>query len=164
MYGHRYDSTRWHEHVERIKRTASIAQELIDRHSLETAADLSCGDSSLLNQLTVMSKQGRDGNIDADLDIITCVDLFLCTETIEHLPAPWTTLERIAEKTRWLVLSTPLDEDPAMGNPEHYWSFTAEDVESILYQSGFTDWCLYMLAEPNWAYTYQVWTARSTVA
>jgi len=161
LYETTYDSTRWPEHVERIGRTASIAQSLIGQHDLRSVADLSCGDGTLVKQLfDVPVTYLRDGNILDDLGLIESVDLFVCTETIEHLEAPWTVLERIAEKTRWLVLSTPLNEDPAIGNYEHYWSFTADDVASLLHQSNFHNTALFILEDPLWTYTYQVWTAE----
>ncbi len=78
--------------------------------------------------------------------------------TIEHLEAPWTVIERIAEKSKWILLSTPLDEDPAIGNYEHYWSFTEQDVTQMLAAAGFGQLRCTHLQNDGWTYTYQVWT------
>ena len=167
IYQHPYDPTRWVEHKTRIRRTIEITQALIDQHDLKSVADLSCGDCSIIGSLNIKSKITGDITNDRSIEdalrdrVWPDVDLFICTETIEHLEAPWTVLERIAETTRWLVLSTPLDEDPAIGNYEHYWSFTQDDVQSMILTAGFVDLELHVLAEPGWTYTYQLWTGRT---
>lgn len=171
-YSKKYDHTQWDEHRVRVERTTEIAQRLIDEHGLRTVADLSCGDGAIINSLT-----GRNGVEDIELrlrhditdgdaiEVTTMVmgqvDLFICSETIEHLEAPWTVLEQIARKTRWLVLSTPLNEVFPSGNWEHYWSFTDIDIETILTQSGFMTETLTTVSQPGWNYAYQIWTARS---
>ena len=161
IYANPYDPHRWPEHSIRITCTTDIAQRVIDEHGLKTVADLSCGDGSIAKKLSVMPSFLSDGQIEIDIDLIDPVDLFIFTETMEHLEAPWTILEKIAMKTKWIVLSTPLDEDPAIGNYEHYWSFTETDVHSILLQSGFVDIDVAHLSQDGWTYTYQIWTARS---
>lgn len=160
MYDHTYNSKRWPEHITRIEKTAAICQTLIDRYELKSVADLSCGDGSLIDKLSVHIKFARDGNIMDDMELIGQSDLFICTETIEHLREPWTVLERIAEKTRWLVLSTPLDEERGIDNYEHYWAFTTDDVATMLHHANFHHIALFVLQHETWNYRYQVWTAE----
>jgi hypothetical protein len=162
VYAHTYDHTQWPEHRERVQATIKIAQTLIDQHGLESVTDLSCGDGAIIDQLTIPQKVKKDIEFDP-IEITSLLmkptDLFVCTETIEHLQAPWTVLEQLALKTKWLLVSTPLDEDPAIGNHEHYWSFSATDVANMLFQSGFITRTCTRLDDPAWTYTYQIWTA-----
>lgn len=161
LYGHQYDPHHWPEHSLRIQRTTEIAQRLIDEHGLKTCADLSAGDRSIPSGLrNLTSLNTADGNIEEDVVSLADVDLFICTETIEHLEAPWTVLEEIASRAKWLVLSTPIDEHPAVGNYEHYWSFTVQDIHDMLTQSLFRDLHCEILTRAEWTYTYQIWTAR----
>lgn len=167
MYEMPYKHTYWPEHIERVDQTTKIAQLLIDTHGLETVADLSCGDGAIVRGLERVSfshmcdyTHNGDG-IEVTIKHLKPVDLFICTETIEHLEAPWTVLEHIAQRTKWLVLSTPLDEDTTE-NWEHYWSFTRDDVKTMLTQSGFDFALPSILAQPGWAYVYQIWIARAS--
>lgn len=167
IYGHTYDHTQWPEHVARVRRTIDVAQKLINEHGLESVTDLSAGDGAIVNGLTGTVWRTNDISENGDgIEVLVKtaapVDLWICTETIEHLEAPWTVLEEIARRTRWLVLSTPLDEDPSIGNYEHYWSFTLADVADLLAQSGFVDAQATELDGDGWTYTYQLWIARST--
>jgi hypothetical protein len=167
LYATSYDHTHWAEHIERVIKTRKIAQDLIDTYALRTAADLSAGDRSLASELQGLdmletSDLSTGTNIVEGLLTLSPVDLFICTETIEHLEAPWSVIELIAQRTNWLVLSTPLDEPAETGNWEHYWSFTKQDIENMLAQSGFTDLSVSYLTRPAWTYIYQIWTARTS--
>jgi len=166
IYATQYDSQYWPEHRERVAQTIGIAQRLIMEHQLQSVADYSCGDGTIAKSLVGVTMDLRDvslGNepIEVEVTRMEPVDLFLCTETIEHLEAPWTVLEHIARSARFLVLSTPLDESVYIGNHEHYWSFTDMDIESLLAQSDFKSLSYVPLTQPGWTYTYQIWTARS---
>ncbi len=166
FYSAKYDHTRWDEHRVRVERTTEIAQRLIDDHNLRSAADLSCGDGAIIDSLTDLDLRICNDITNGDEIEITSmvmreVDLFICSETIEHLEAPWTVLEQIARKTKWLVLSTPLDERFPSENWEHYWSFTHDDIETLLTQSGFVTATLTTVSQPRWNYSYQIWTAKS---
>lgn len=170
LYGGVYDPNRWPEHRRRIARTIEIAQDIINMHDVVTIADYSCGDGAVTNGL-VISRQGSieatdvgkgDPPIEQMVETMPYVDLFICTETIEHLEAPWTVLEWIATKAKRILLSTPLDESVMIGNYEHYWSFTQWDVSTILAQSGFSeDQKMERLTDWDWTYEYQIWTAGS---
>ena len=111
---------------------------------VESAADLSCGNGSVLAAMPAKRKFYGDfakgweftGPIEKTIDEIPLVDLFICTETIEHLDDPDTVLKAIGAKSRMLLLSTPINawDD---GNLEHYWSWDREVVEEMLTGSGF---------------------------
>lgn len=170
LYAHEHNPDAWPEHGARIARTIEIAQDVINREDVRNIADYSCGSCRIIDGLKMWNAasydisdvQRGDPSIEERVLTMPYTDLFLCTETIEHLESPWTVLEYIAMRTKWLVLSTPLDEDPNIGNYEHYWSFTQWDIATILDQSGFIDCKFEALGPmPGWTYTYQIWTARS---
>jgi len=114
-------------------------------------ADLSCGSGEIARRLARWSGiepllgeyvGGYEyvGPIEETIHEIPHVELFICTETIEHLDSPDRDLKLIREKTDKLLLSTPMDEGvnngktPATG---HYWTWGRGDVETILYEAGF---------------------------
>lgn len=166
-YAVRYDHTRWADHRDRVAHTLSIAREVVERNHYRRAGDLSAGDRAIVTGLGLTDCVASDWTDGTDImDMITRiepVDIYICTETIEHLEAPWTLLERIAEKTKCLILSTPMDEGQAVGNWEHYWSFTVEDVFTLLHQSGFPRMTVDII-HPNGGgpYIHQIWTAYTS--
>lgn len=167
LYSETYDHTRWPEHVGRVEATIDFTQKLIDEHELKTVVDLSCGDGAIvdgLNGVRIVRKTDVSSSgmgIEATLMMSSFdTDLFICTETIEHMRAPWTTIELIAENTRFIVLSTPLNEGAHVDNYEHYWSFTDQDVDDMLKYAGFTDLQRVFLSGRGWTYDYQLWSGR----
>jgi hypothetical protein len=169
IYDHKYDHTTWSEHVARVHHTIDITQQLIDEHHLTSVTDLSCGDGVIVGGLNIENKTMNDitllgDGIEVTVKTMKDVDLFICTETIEHLEAPWTVIEEIAQRAKWLVLSCPNDESPDIHNHEHYWSFTAQDVGDMLAEAGFVDLQWETITQPRWTYEYQIWTGRSVHA
>jgi hypothetical protein len=166
IYDHTYNSGQWPEHVRRVAFTRDLIQELVSEHGLTSLADLSSGDAEVTKSVRGLDSRHYRDYSDHGEDILSLlngllqpVDLFVCTETIEHLEAPWTVIEKIREKTKWLVLSCPNGEKNTE-NWEHYWSFTQNDVLDMLTQAGFTETKCHGLWEPGWNYDYQIWTAR----
>lgn len=167
LYGHTYVYKQWPEHKIRIQETIKIVQSVVNALGEDVVvADMSCGDEAIVDGLDGVSLAitnditHGDGGIEVTTKTMRSCDVFICSETIEHLEAPWTVLEQIAAKTQWIVLSTPLDESPEIDNYEHYWSFTEEDVNTLLHQAGFKDRKVQFLTQPKWTYAYQVWTAH----
>lgn len=109
-----------------------------------SAADLSCGDGTILRSINASIKFFGDmapgyeytGPIERTIGEIPDVDLFVCCETLEHVDNPLVVLDGIRGKARRLLLSTPVD---AWGddNPEHYWAWSRMDVEDILQSAGW---------------------------
>jgi len=132
-----------------------------------TVADLSCGDGAVAAALDAHRTYLGDlapgwdicGPIEETVDRIPKVDLFVCTETVEHLDDPDGVLARIREKTFGLVLSTPVAEFTD-GNPEHYWGWDADDVEDMLQTAGFTPEIVTLLSVRPLGVTYQIWGCR----
>lgn len=143
IYATPHNHSRWEDHKVRVALTAQFAHLMAG--SVNTAADLSCGDGTIINALRVGTRYLGDfapgypitGPIDDTIDQIPIVDLFVCCETLEHVDDPGLTLKKIRAKTRALVLSTPVDawQDT---NPEHYWAWSREGVEELLTAAGFT--------------------------
>ena len=141
VYPTPHQHEQWAEHRIRVALTCPIAQSV----PATTAADLSCGDGTILRSLVGVECYYGDystgwaltGLIEDTIWRIPNVDLFICTETLEHLDDPDTTLKAIRAKTHHLVLSTPVD---AWGdvNPEHYWAWSRDDVEVMLREAGFS--------------------------
>ena len=134
--------------------------------AVNSVADLSCGDAIIARNIEAKNYYLGDfapgyefqGAIDDTIDQIPNVDLFICSETIEHLDNPEATLRKIRAKTKWLIVTTP-DGEKDNGNPQHYWGWDAEGVRELLEGAGFTPVIFNSLqfANPNLIYNYQFW-------
>lgn len=187
--GYRHDV--WPDHVERVAASVNLIRKYSG--SVKTAADLSCGDAAILKgcggfldhvvigdvngvpddvfdpdgwpQSVSSAHQIPAGALPESLEHLEGpVDLFVLSETLEHLDDPDTLLGLLTLHARHLFLSTPLDESPETGNPEHYWAWGRTDIHTMLLTAGWTPLELKILKPsstrhmPN-AYTYQLWMA-----
>lgn len=152
IYAQPHDHTKWADHEIRVAVTVQMAHALVG--DAESAADLSCGDAAILRHLEHWAKVSLTapqlqmhlgdfapgyeyhGPIEQTIDEIPRVDLFVCSETLEHVDDPDLVLAAIRPKTSALILSTPVGcwHDH---NPEHYWAWSREDVEEMLAKAGF---------------------------
>ena len=118
VYDHKYDHTQWLDHIVRVQETIRIAN-LVPSFipGLKTVADLSAGDAAIINGVKIDTKiigdyvEGYDycGKIEDTIEQIPKVDMFILSETLEHVNHPLNVLKAIRKKTSWLVLSTPED-------------------------------------------------------
>lgn len=176
LYAEPYDHTRWVDHRERVNYTASLLEELAaDTHG-RSVADLSCGDGGVIEAARAVrwsrvylgdrtARPGLDvaGRIEDILDGCPETDLFVCTETLEHVRDPLAVLKGIRRVTRrGVILSTPAGEE-GDDNPQHYWGWTPEDLFKLLTEAGFNDWQadveLWTSRNDDY-YTHQIWTLR----
>lgn len=143
LYRQPHDHRRWPDHHLRVDVTVQVARWLVG-FDADSAADLSCGNGTILSQVPAARKYGGDfapghefhGPIEETIAELPDVELFICSETIEHLDDPDAVLAQIRGRARQLVLSTPVDAwDDA--NPEHYWAWSREDVEEMLAAAGW---------------------------
>lgn len=182
--GYRHDS--WPDHVERVKASADLIERY--RTLIRSAADLSCGDGALLNMISRHLTRAVLGDLNGvpasaavschaqvletigpaalphSLEHLEPVDLFILSETIEHMDDPDDLLRRIGDVSRYLFLSTPLSEDAGSGNTEHYWSWGQDDMHRMLEAAGWSPLELELLRPVSTrdmpgAYTYQLWLA-----
>lgn len=129
------------DHRLRVAVTIQLAKAV---GAVDSVADLACGDSAIASAVMAPRRVLGDfapgypicGPIEETIHRIDPVDLFICTETIEHLDDPDTVLKAIRNKTTHLILSTPVGcfHD---NNPEHYWAYDREAVEAMLAEAGF---------------------------
>jgi len=169
IYATPHDHTQWQDHLARVVMTAQFVRTAAGTIRGD-AADLSCGDGAILKSVDVEGGRlfgdyapGHEyvGPIEETIDQIPGVDLFVCTETLEHLDDPDLVLKQIRGKARFLALSTPIG---AWGdtNPEHYWVFSRAGVEDMLNAAGFSPHAFMELdyRPAGGDYTYGVWVAR----
>lgn len=164
VYAHPYDHTQWADHIERVHHTTAVLDALAARAAAQSVADLSCGDGAIVGQsrhpwqARHLGDYVTTGPIEGALNSLPPVDVFVLSETLEHVEDPDALLARIRERARHLLLTTPHGEtDDA--NPEHYWGWEADDVRPMLQQAGWTD-CRVELFTPKSVpyYTFQIWT------
>ena len=167
MYQVPHDHRRWEDHLFRVDVTSAVAGLLMPPGG--RVADLSCGNGLILQRLQATHAARavfgdfapgyeHTGPIEQTIEEIDHVDLFVCSETIEHLDNPDAVLDRIRAKTDRLILSTPDGEDDDR-NPEHVWGWDAEAVEKMLRNAGFTPGVHTTVdTRPNIGiYAYQIW-------
>lgn len=147
VYAVPHDHTRWKDHHVRIDTTVALARGVIDHDtSIQTAADLSCGNGHVLNRIDHLLNTVTHGDfapgyeitgpLETTLDTLDPVDLYICSETLEHLDDPDLVLRKIRAKARYLLLTTPIDAWDET-NPEHYWAWSSHDVDVMLEAAGF---------------------------
>lgn len=144
IYAAPHQHDKWPDHQIRVAVTVQIAHALVG--DIGAAADLSCGDAAIVRALGVpicylgdyAPGHAYHGPIEETVEKIPRVELFVCSETIEHLDDPDLALKKIRARTDALVLSTPVDAwNDADRNPEHYWAWSRGDVEEMLSAAGF---------------------------
>ena len=165
VYSKQYNHEQWKDHVDRIRQTVMFALIKMPRdESINTVADLSAGDGAIINALPYETKILGDfypafeycGKIEDTVEQIQTVDLFILSETLEHLDNPLEVLKQIRKKTKYLLLSTPQN-NWGDENPEHYWAWDKEGVEELLKESGFEP--IAFMSEKLW-YIHQYWIAK----
>lgn len=186
VYPQGYKHDAWPDHVERVKASADLIERY--RTQIRTAADLSCGDGALLNMISRHLTRAVLGDLNGVLAsaVVSCrapvlealeaaalpdslahlrpVDLFILSETIEHMDDPDDLLRRLTGYARYLFLSTPVDEQRGSGNLEHYWSWGTADMGQMLRDAGWEALELQVFVPRSTltlqdAYHYQLWMA-----
>lgn len=149
-----YEGNDWSLFVQEERDTATVELGCTLAPSEVTSiADLSAGGAQITPMIAkhygvtpVLGDFGKryrypiTGRIEETIETINPVDLFVCSETIEHLEDPDPVLVQIREKTKWLLLTTPVWEEPYLVSHGHLWTWRAEDVDEMLFASGFTLW------------------------
>lgn len=168
MYATPHDHTIYGRgHGERVEATIRLALEAIPTRTV--VGDLSCGNGIIANAIT----QGQvvlgdfapgyehHGPLEDTLEYVDFVDVYVCSETLEHLDNPEHVLDLIYARANYLVLSTPLEcWDDANG--EHLWAWDREGVEGLAAKCGwepvaFTSVDSRTYGEP---YLYGIWVFK----
>lgn len=164
IYDHPYDHTRWPDHLQRVAETVKILDDFADEVNAHTIADLSCGDGAIVGQSThhwtdrIFGDLTTTGPLVETLPKLPDVDMYVCSETIEHVEDPDWLLAEIRKHAGALLLSTPhakWDDD----NGEHYWAWDVSDLGVMLDAAGWKH-CRWQLFTPTVSayYTFQIWT------
>ena len=164
VYDHQYNHTQWQDHKDRIESTIGFINKFVKGKKFKTIADLSAGDAAIINAVNIPNKIIGDfypafeyqGKIEDTIEQIDPVDVFILSETLEHVDNPLEVLKQIRNKTNYLIVSTPQDnwEDD---NQEHYWAWDKDGVEQLLKDANFTP--IEYTSETLW-YTHQYWIAK----
>jgi SAM-dependent methyltransferase len=165
VYETPHDHRKWADHHLRVDSTIVLARWLSAMKGVRTAADLSCGNGAILDAIPAEKKYYGDfapgydftGPLEETLDQIPNVDLYICSETIEHLDDPDKVLAQIRQKAKMMVLSTPIGEDDD-NNPEHYWGWDMAAVGEMLAAAGWQRGAdMEVRLRPAFVYDYQIW-------
>jgi 2-polyprenyl-3-methyl-5-hydroxy-6-metoxy-1,4-benzoquinol methylase len=156
-------------HGIRVNTTIQLAKDMAYQAKAKSVADLSCGNGAIAKALGIEKMILGDfakgyeysGPLEANLRKIDNVDLYICSESIEHVEDPSSVLNLIRKKSQTLVLSTPIDAWYDT-NEEHYWAWNRSDVETLLKNAGWTPDVFIMLdttvfGEP---YIYGMWGCK----
>jgi hypothetical protein len=145
-----YQHMNWGLFVQAERDTATVEMaRRVPREEVRSIADLSAGGANITPQIAnhfgvtpVLGDLGRQygyeisGELSQTLPTIEPVDLYVCSETIEHLEDPDSDLALIRSKTRYLVLTTPIAETWPVSHG-HLWTWERPDVEAMIDASGF---------------------------
>lgn len=169
IYSAPHDHRRYgNGHHLRVETTKVMARWMREARNMVSVADLSCGNGEIALSLGLPPHNvilgdyapgyPHTGPLEETLSKIREVDLYICSETLEHLDDPEKALFLMRDAASWLVLSTPLE---AWGDPneEHYWAWDREGVESLFARTGwspvlFSSVDSRVLGEP---YLYGIW-------
>lgn len=169
LYAKPHNHLDFADHRVRVDVTSAIAHSMLPQGG--TVADLSCGDALIARRLEdshgarmilgdYAAGYEYTGPIEETIHKLDdkSVDLFICSETIEHLDDPDAVLAAIRAKTHRLLLSTPSGEMDD-SNPEHVWGFDPEDVGGMLLIAGFHPeiFTLLDLRLSGFVYAFQIW-------
>lgn len=179
IYATPHDHTKWADHHLRVEMTISLASWTARQFSCTSIADLSCGDGTIVKCLapTLPSSSVRapfssvhlgdfapgyqyTGPIEKTIHQVPNVDMFICSETVEHLDDPDTVLWEIGQVAETLIVSTPIGETTDVRNPEHYWGWDVDDVTAMLENAGWDRVNLTTIHLPGWTYDYQIHACR----
>ena len=170
MYASPHDHMAWGAgHDIRVRATIEMGRWLGLQFPIDSIGDLSTGNAAIPNgiakQETILhlgdfaSGYKYEGPISDTIDQMPHVDLFVLSETVEHLEDPQEVLSKIKTKSTLLLLSTPIGED-STGNPEHLWGWDQEGLLSILKESGWTEMICRIDVVLSDTYSYQIWSMK----
>lgn len=131
-------------HYIRVELTKVLFKELCGSVNAKSGADLSCGNGEIIQSFPLNDCFLGDfapgyrftGPLDKTLKEIPKVDVYVCSETLEHVEDPKDILSKIRGRSKSLVLTTPIEKwDDTLA--EHYWAWDREGIESLLEETGW---------------------------
>jgi len=169
LYAKPHNHTNWVDHKFRADVTVAIGRHL-PLSDEGYVADLSCGNGYIAREIAKCTQSSvilgdyapgyaHMGPIEETInDLGGVIDLFVCSETLEHLDNPEEVLTKIRQKSDFLLLSTPEGEKDD-SNPEHIWAWESEDVAMMLERTGWNPLIhnVLDLRPAGFLYAYQIW-------
>jgi len=162
-----HDHTKYRSHIVRVEHTISLGQALLrdtEMPAVVTVADLSCGDAVIPRALCADPVLGDfapgypvTGMIENTVISCPLVDLFVLSETAEHVDDPDGLLAAIRYRAHRLLLSTPLAEFDDH-NDQHYWGWDLDGVREMLIGAGWDPVLWSTVTGPDAA--FQIWGSR----
>lgn len=174
LYRKPHDHRQWPDHLLRVSTSIAVGAWLLRDLEGVTIADLSTGDAAIPHGIAVQLGQNEvptwtrlgdfapgyavQGPIEETVEYLDddSVDLFVCSETIEHLADPDTVLKRIRAKAHRLLLSTPIGEHDPTLNPEHVWGWDVEAVCQMLVAAGWRPTVINELRFSDYLYNFMI--------
>lgn len=153
-------------HDLRVKVTAALGRWLADDCQAATVADLSAGVGAIARAMVdphgarlilgdIAPGHPLVGPIEDTLAELDPVDVFICTETLEHIDDPAGVLATVRAKARRLLVSFPhCDELDA--NTEHVWQWTPDEARTLLACAGWDPVTWATLEVPDGPYSYSI--------
>lgn len=166
LYARPHDHHNFPSHQLRVDHTVALGQALLREAgiALPAVADLSCGNAEIPRALSPCPVLGDlapgyalTGPIEHTIVKVTHVDLFVLSETLEHLDEPEGILTAIRKCASLLLTSTPLGETEDT-NPEHYWGWDQDGVRDMLAGAGWAPVLWSTVTMPDAA--FQIWGCR----
>ena len=155
-------------HRPRLEMAAELVRDAATRHQLDRpghatgVSDLGCGDGGLLsllkgedpNRLLAWGYDFQPSNragwaergvtaesVDAFAPGhggVILGDIAVTTEVLEHVADPHGVVRWIGEHSRYLVASSPWNENPASHDECHCWAWDQDGYRALIEQGGFT--------------------------
>jgi hypothetical protein len=146
-------------HQERLHLAAEFVQDALSRPDAFTVSDLGCGDGGLLSLI-----KGIPDTISWGYDFCPANaagwaerevhaeqrdvfrggwegavigDVVAMTETLEHLADPHGVLARLRDRAKYLVCSSPWNENPSQHDACHAWAWDLEGYASMIESAGW---------------------------
>ena len=174
LYPEPHDHMAWgSSHDIRVQSTIEMGRWLGRQFPIRSIADLSTGNAAIPRGIADEDTtlflgdfaNGYDivGPLTETIEDIPHVDLFVLSETIEHVEDPEAVLRMIRDKSTLLLLSTPIGEDlneDGEANPEHLWGWDQEGMLSILNKSGWEETICRIDVVSSSTYSYQIWSMK----
>lgn len=147
-----YQDNDWSKFVQEERDTGTIELGTsLPAEEVRSIADLSAGGAGITPMIAahydvvpILGDIGKrygyeiTGAIEETIETIDTVDLYVCSETVEHLEDPDSVLAQIRTKTKRILVTTPIWEEPHMVSHGHLWTWRQDDVEEMLAVAGFT--------------------------
>lgn len=165
VYDHVYDHTQWGDHIERVAKTTELLDWFALERDAKSVADLSCGDGAIVRnsrhewESITLGDYVTTGPIELALLHQPDVDMFVLSETLEHVEEPDVLLHHIRNVASNLVLTTPYGE-VTDENPEHYWGWDDEGVRSLAEEAGWRVHSFQLFTPTIDYYTFQMWAFK----